>query len=184
MLNPGEKIILEVRQHWYKIAVQAVITLILLLIPLIVFTLMLSNDQIATRGGLVLWSFLLTAWYLGVWTSFFVIWSDYYLDMWVVTNQRLINFEYKGLFSREVAECAIENIQDVSFNIDGVIQTLLHIGNISVQTAAEKRQFTLEHVGNPEEVKNLICEAQMNAKAKKATNAEVVATGTTPETNL
>jgi uncharacterized membrane protein YdbT with pleckstrin-like domain len=87
---------------------------------------------------------------------FFLIWIDYYFDVWIVTNKRIINIEQRGLFSREVSELELDKIQDVSANVLGVIPTFLNYGDVLIQTAGEKEKFVFKKVSAPYEIKDLI----------------------------
>jgi uncharacterized membrane protein YdbT with pleckstrin-like domain len=97
---------------------------------------------------------------LFVWNTFFILWLDYYLDVWIVTNERIINIEQHGFFSRKVSELKLTKIQDVTSEIIGVIPSLLNYGNIYVQTAGEKERFTFHQIPDPNYVKNRIVQLQ------------------------
>ena len=70
-----------------------------------------------------------------LWLYGFLLWIDYWLDVWIVTDERVINIEQKGLFSRSVSELHFYNVQDVTTSVRGVIPTLLNYGDVEVQTA-------------------------------------------------
>jgi hypothetical protein len=81
--------------------------------------------------------------YLFIWLFFFFSFIDYYLDVWIITNKRIIDVEQRGFFSRVISEQKIENIQDVTSEIHGIIPTIFKFGTVHVQTAAEKSRFIL-----------------------------------------
>jgi hypothetical protein len=81
---------------------------------------------------------------------------DYYLDVWIVTNYRILNTEQRQLFSRIIAEHDIDKIQDVAAEIIGMLPTFLNYGDVHVQTAAEKSFFTFEQVPDPIKIKQTI----------------------------
>jgi len=83
-----------------------------------------------------------------------VIWFDYYLDIWIITTNRIVNVEQKGLFSRQVSELKFHHIQDVSTDVKGFFPTLLNFGDVTVQTAAEQSHFIFRSVGNPYKIKS------------------------------
>lgn len=85
-------------------------------------------------------------------------WMDYYLDIWIITDQRIIAAEQKGLFNRSVSELRMHQIQDVSSEVKGLLPTLLKYGSIHVQTAAEQDKFNFRQVKNPEIVARAILE--------------------------
>jgi uncharacterized membrane protein YdbT with pleckstrin-like domain len=108
---------------------------------------------------------------LFVWNFFFILWLDYYLDAWIVTNERIINIEQRGFFNREISELKLTKIQDVTSEIIGVIPTLLDYGNIYVQTAGEKERFAFCQIPHPNRVKNII--VQLQEKEEKEEEKEL-----------
>ena len=102
-----------------------------------------------------------------VWILFFLVWIDYYFDVWIVTNRRVINVEQKGLFSREVSELEFEKIQDVTTEVLGIIPTFLNYGNVYIQTAGEKERFTFADVGDPYRIKDIIMNLQKELQIKE-----------------
>jgi len=95
---------------------------------------------------------------LGIWLLYFNSLIDYYLDVWVVTNERIIIMEQKGLFSRTIAELKLYRIQDVKAEIHGVLSTILDYGEITVQTAGEEAHFEFKQIPKPYEVSREILE--------------------------
>ena len=96
--------------------------------------------------------------YLFGWLYFFMIWTDYYLDVWIVTSKRIIDVEQRGLFNREVSEFKLYRIQDITIEVKGVLQTFLKYGDVHIQTAGEKQEFIFKQIPNPNSVKNIIFE--------------------------
>jgi len=97
---------------------------------------------------------------LFVWNSFFILWLDYYLDAWIVTNERIINIKQGGFFARDISELKLTKIQDVTSEIIGIIPTLLDYGNIYVQTAGQEERFNFFQIPNPNYVKDVIVKLQ------------------------
>lgn len=90
---------------------------------------------------------------MSIWLFLFSAFLDYYLDLWIVTNDRIMNIEQHGLFGRTISELDLSKIQDVTSDISGIIPTLFNYGNVQVQTAGEERHFVFEQVHNPHEVR-------------------------------
>lgn len=115
-----------------------------------------SEETVAFINNFILLAAFL--YYTLLWLYFCLIFIDYYLDVWVVTNMRILDVEQKGLFNREVSECYISKIQDITVQTKGVMATFLKYGDLHIQTAAEKREFVFEEISEPEKVKNVILE--------------------------
>lgn len=108
--------------------------------------------------------------YMLAWVFFFRAWLDYYLDIWLVTNQRIVSVEQAGLFARTISEQKLYRIQDVSANVQGIIPTLFDYGNVTIQTAGKNEFFIFKEVPRPHQVARNI--AKLAEWDKKAHNAE------------
>lgn len=96
--------------------------------------------------------------YLAIWIFFFSQFTDYYLDINIVTNDRILDINQKGLFGRSVSELDLTRVQDVHSEIKGIIPTLLSYGTVEVQTAASEENFHFEQVPHPHKVRQRILE--------------------------
>ena len=93
---------------------------------------------------------------LVIWTFFMTRFVDYYLDFWIVTNDKILNVEQNGLFSRTVSELELARVQDVTSEIKGIIPTIFNFGNVYIQTAGEVEHFIFEQVPHPDEIRKQI----------------------------
>ena len=153
-LRENEKVLLIIRKHWFLMAGPVLIWVILLILPLL-FTFLF---QVESAGGdyyRALFNFGYVLYLMLLLSFIFFAWAVYYLDMWVITTQRLIDIEQHGLFSREVSEIPLHRVQDVTLEVHGLLQTLLAFGTIRIQTAGE-REFTIRGVPHLTEIKDTI----------------------------
>lgn len=160
-LEPGEHVVLQVRKHWFLFlgellpyAIIAVIPfalpkLIVLAPPIAAYANFFNYDTQLARAALGVW--LLIVW-TGAWGAF----TKYFLNAWVLTSQRIVNIKQRRFFSREVSSLFLSRIQDVTTNVSGIIQSLLGIGNIKAQTAAEDVEFIMNGIPRPEQMRDLI----------------------------
>ena len=146
------------RRHWIVVIKLFLYSLMLLAVPVaILLSFRFSGINIFDSflggpiAGLLISVYLITV-VLITMTQF----TDYYLDTWIVTNERVINIEQNGLFSRQVSELHLNQIQDVTSETIGFLPTFLTYGDVYIQTAGEKERFHFEQIDNPEEVKEKI----------------------------
>jgi uncharacterized membrane protein YdbT with pleckstrin-like domain len=99
----------------------------------------------------------------------FIIWTDYYLDIWIITSKRIIDVEQKGLFNRSISEFSLANVQDVTIEINGIVETLLKFGDLNVQTAGQMN-FVINQAPNLYEAKDLILKYAELARKKINSN--------------
>lgn len=81
-------------------------------------------------------------------TEFF----DYYLDVWIVTNERIVDIQLKGLFARTISETRLYRVQDVTAEMKGIFATLFDYGTVHVQTAGATGRFTFEQMSDPDTI--------------------------------
>ena len=154
VLKENEKVLFEIRRHWYVLAIESSFVILLALIPIMVIA---SADYFGfSEQTLSLVFFLSVAWILILWSIFFIIWTNYYLDVWVITDQRIIDVEQFSLFSRNVSEFRLDRIQDITVDVKGFLPTMLKFGDIHVQTAGMGNEFHIMQAPEPYKVKDMI----------------------------
>lgn len=163
-----EKILMVVHRHWFDILTQFIIiaAMLFVLIGSYIAVPYIFPDLQETLGD-AFFLFLESLFLLFVWMTFFIIFIDYYFDVWIVTNERIVNINQKGLFSRVVSELELENIQDITTDVRGLIPTFLNYGNLFVQTAAERERFLFRNVPNPYAIKDIIMNLQEEYEKKE-----------------
>lgn len=156
-LEHDEKVVLEVRRHMFVFYNQIILVVVLFFVPLFAapFIVNMVNKTTEVSGGLF-FGFFFTLWLLILWMLFFFRWTDYYLDVWVITNKRIFDIEQRGLFSRDISVFQLDHIQDITVQIDGILATLLKYGDIHIHTAGESTDFIIKTAAHPLEVKNKI----------------------------
>lgn len=155
-LYENEKILLVIHKHWFVMVRTIVLFVVLLLIPPVVLTLLPALVESLDSALVEPLTNMLLALYIMVLLFFiFLIWMDYYLDMWIITNSRIIDVEQRGLFNRLISEIPLKHVQDVTIEVKGFVETFLKFGRIRIQTAGE-REFTINYVPHLYEAKDII----------------------------
>ena len=164
-LEENEKGPYTARKHWFILAGEAVFIGILAVLPgLLLFAPhLLPAEVLATikemlhfEGSSLLsicffWSLEL----LLLCIFFFLFWTDYYLDVWFITDIRVIAIEQRGLFNRSTSTFRLDMIQDATVKVPGILATILGFGTVSVRTASED-SFTFRGVAYPNRLKERI----------------------------
>jgi len=164
-----EKVIFYLRRHWINPFKHFISLSILAVLPYI-FYLTLTDSLSGSMVSPIfapLVVLLSGAYYLFIWLFYYHNFVDFYLDVWIVTNQRIINIEQKGLFSRTISEQQIDRVQDVTTEIKGVLPMILGFGNIYVQTAGSKQRFIFKQIPHPEKVSRKILSMINRSDQKK-----------------
>lgn len=157
-----EKLIRVIHRHWFNVILQFVPMIALALFMLACFLVFPQSfpERWADPHFRSLFLFLESIFALFLWTFSFFVWVEYYFDVFIITDTKIVDVEQKGLFSREVSELKFERIQDVSVEVKGLIPTFLNYGNLHIQTAGEEKRFAFKAMPNPYEIKNLIMSLQ------------------------
>jgi len=157
-----EEILQIIRRHWFDILWQFIpilFSMFLIMTMMIVLPSYLS-DVSSPLTILFVGEFLL----LSLWMVVSIVWVDYYLDVWVITDRRVVNVEQKGLFMREVSELRYNKIQDITTEVHGIIPTVLHYGDVYVQTAGTQPRFLFHNVPYPDKIKEKLVKLQKHMR--------------------
>lgn len=146
-----------VHKHWIVYAAQAVFLLLLMIVPITFLRFGLNLELFAVTGdSFFLFIFLSSLWLLVCWITFFVMWTNNYLDALIVTNRRIVDVDQISLFSRRLSSFRVDRIQDITVEVHGPVATFLSYGNIQIETAGEGQKIRLHTIPRPEEVKRKI----------------------------
>ncbi|MFZ2886648.1 MAG: ATP-binding protein, partial [Minisyncoccia bacterium] len=81
------------------------------------------------------------------------------LDLWMVTDRRIISVDQTGLFRRKVTSLALESIQEITVKSENPLEALFHYGTIEIETAGpDDEDSRMEGIPNPEHMRNVIIE--------------------------
>ncbi|EKE16004.1 MAG: hypothetical protein ACD_11C00056G0004 [uncultured bacterium] len=170
-VGENEIILKIIHRNWFDIASQYFLIFFVAVIffaAVYMYPLLFSQFQDPQYSALLL--FIEDTFILAIWIYSFLIWIDYYFDVWIVTNERIINIEQKGLFMRKMSEAKYSKIQDISVEVTGFLQTIIGYGDVRVQTAGELENIVFRKVSNPYEIKNMIANAQKENEKNNTDN--------------
>lgn len=95
---------------------------------------------------------------LSIFLFIFAQFIDFYLDVWIVTNDRIIDIEQFNLFSRTVSELDLFRIQDITTDVHGFFPTLLDYGDVTIKTASANAHIIFYDIKNPNFMRQHILE--------------------------
>lgn len=159
--QPDEKIISKLRKHWIILLRDTVGTILLGILPFLILVLADSvpSLQEIIGGNSAALNFGVLVWFFVAWIAFVVLWTNYYLDIWIVTDRRIINIDQIGIFDRKVATWRMERIQEITVSTRNFMQSLFNYGSIEIQTAGPTDEYaTIEGIPDPERVRSAILE--------------------------
>ena len=128
--DPNEEILLLTRRHILTNLGWVAVVIAMLLAPLLfgyfpMVELLPDRFQIMT---VVLW-YLVT---LAITLEGFFNW---YFDVFIVTDERIIDVDFKNLIYKNITTAKIDRIEDVTHSVSGAIPSFFNFGNVMIQTA-------------------------------------------------
>lgn len=84
----------------------------------------------------------------------------------ILTNQKLVYIRYHSLFSRDVSQLNIGEVQDVSVTQHSIWDRIFKMGSITVETAGEQNNYVFTHVANPHKFAHLTIQAHEGSIAE------------------
>lgn len=163
-----EKVFMAVRRHYFVLVKQSLIFLFFFIFPVIIWTalhyLEINLTEYIFFPILIL---VISLYYLFVALFAMIKWIEYYYDVWIITDRRLIDIEQKSLFNHITSELRLDKIQDVTFEVKGFLPSVFHYGNIYVQTAGAVQRFSFEEIPKSQQIKRLIIDLQGQLEYKR-----------------
>lgn len=166
-LQPGERPVLLCRRHWIALYPQLALDLLVGAVPV---ALLLWAASRADRTTVTQLAIAASA----VWVAVTLVrayfhWYRYHHDIWLISDQRLIDSLRRHWFHRAVSSADLVDIQDVAMQREGFLQTALDFGDLNVQTASEQQRFVLAKIPDPAGVLTILDrvrdEARRSARA-------------------
>ncbi len=150
--NPQEQVFLMLRQHAITNFGSVVSTVIWMIIPplLVLFINAFNidiNAFIEIKASYIFAAFL--TWYtIGI-TKIFMDFLDWYFNIYVITNERILDFDFNAFAYHKISEASLANIVDATQETIGFFPMLFNYGDVYVQTAGERREFDFHSVPEP-----------------------------------
>ena len=146
-LLENEKVLSLYRQSEAVLFKPVLIVFVLIYFPwyfLVKYELVAAYDRL-----LFFWTVLVALYAL----SKYLLWL---LNVYIVTDKRLIRVRYANLLNKHVLETRLEQIQNVSFSVHGFWQSLFRFGAVEVRTMGLGEPLVLKNVSHPAEIKDFI----------------------------
>lgn len=140
-----------------------------------------STSLLLAITSMVFLPYRLTILLAGGWAAFSMIWwmrnfLGEYLDAWIVTDTAIIDIEWFGWFHRKSTRILYSDIEGVSYEIQGILATLLRYGTLSLERVSTGAVIDLDYVPHPRAVEGSILrnmEAYLHTKnLKDATHVQ------------
>lgn len=165
LLRENERIIMTLHRHW--IILLAHLTQVLVLVVISTFGFLYKEQIIGIVGGSIYWGLFSFFWIIYL-TFMLVDWMNDELDLFIITDGRVIWIEQMSALTRNVSECSLGRIQEVNAHVSGIWQTLFNFGDVHIHTASEHSNMIVRYAPDPVEnarrINNIISEYRASQK--------------------
>lgn len=136
-LRPGEKVEMVIRRHW----------IIFVFLGLyFFFGLIISIMTLVWFGFTTVSSLCLIVFWMMYFMFLYIDWINHELDLFVVTNNRIIWVEQISFLNRTVSEANLGQIQEVNSKTKWILANILNFWTLGVQTAWSTQTMTMAYV--------------------------------------
>jgi hypothetical protein len=155
-LQAGEQVLQLCRRHWFFLWPKTFMLFLFAIVPVGLVIFLASIINLYDDISIGIW--IVAALWMGYWAfRGFFNWYAYHNDVWIITNQRIIDSFKPHPFNKRVSTADLVNIQDMSVHKRGVFASILNFGDVLCQTAGVGAEtFRITGVPQPESVQFLI----------------------------
>ncbi len=157
-----EKIVLLLRRHPITNVPWIIVSLLMFAAPMVLSTFPLLSfmpDRFQFVSILI--------WYMVTIAFTFESFLNWFFSVYIITDERLFDVDFINLIYREISEANLEQIQEVTTKMGGVIRTVFDYGGVHIQTASDKPNIEFEAVPHPDQVAKIIRELRVEEEQEK-----------------
>ncbi len=173
--HENDNIVIFTRKHIVSLFGTMFLILVMILLPIFVFFVLKTVNHGFLTGHIL--NFIVVAvsiYYLITATFAFTQWVSYYYDIFVVTDDEILDIDQQGIFDRRVTEISLLRIQDVSARVHGFFATFFNYGDVVAESAGENtRTYIIDSVPNPIAIANKILDLHNEHVAKEERAGEM-----------
>jgi hypothetical protein len=155
-LQAEERVLLICRRHWLFLWRRVgFLALVGILPPVLVGWLLSWAGQYDGTVAQIFW--IAAAIWMIYWAArAFFTWYRYNHDLWVITNQRIVDSVKPHPFSLKVSTADLVNLQDMTVDRSGILQTMFDFGDVVCVTASGSSDFRIPGIPDPRGVQAMV----------------------------
>lgn len=154
-LKSYEQLVRVLRRHPVTFIPTVILFIILFAIPIVLYLITKNAfpDFVGSAQMYPLFVLGGSIYYLSAYLFFYAHFIDYYLDVWIVTNDRIIDNEQHGLFHRTTTELELHSIEDVTSQVSGIFGTIFKYGDLTIKTSSVTTTIVFRQIPQPEKIR-------------------------------
>jgi hypothetical protein len=160
--DSDEEVILFMRQHIIVLIPKLILGVVVFLVPPVLFPFLIRflQSPVEIPAGYVMVGTVF--WYVATFGYFLTMFMQWYFNIFIVTNHRIIDIDFLFFLYKKFGEAKIEKIQDISFRTGGIMATMFNFGDVVIQTAGELPNLIFEKVPRPSDVVHILSDLTEN----------------------
>jgi len=149
-MQPGEQVICEITRHPIGLIANYIVSGFLLIFFAVAAVLAprFASDEL--RHNVSIWaggSFVIVAAFIML--ALYIMTKVYKGNCWIVTSDSLTQVTQVSLFSRQSSQLSLHNLEDVTVQQNGIIQSMFNYGTLRAETAGERSKFVFRYCPDP-----------------------------------
>lgn len=162
--NQDEKVFVFVRRHWSENISWFSRNISYFLIPwIILFVLNLLQVQLDFITSKEI-GIIIIAFYSIIATNLIKDFTDWYYDSYIITNERIISYEFKPFAKYQINEGMLQDIQAVKEVSAGLLANLFGYGTVEVAFEGPREPITFLRVSSPTKIRDILTDLVKIAK--------------------
>lgn len=125
-LKPGEKVMAVIKRHWIIYVMLWVFFIIWIVVSITLFAVLWFS---------LLWNITNVVFWLFFSVFLYIEWLNHELDMYIITDNRVIWIDQISFLNRTVSECNLWQVQEVNSKTSWLLANILNYWTLSIQTA-------------------------------------------------
>ncbi|HET6924430.1 MAG TPA: PH domain-containing protein [Candidatus Saccharimonadales bacterium] len=182
VMSPGERELGEIRRHpfgLFGVYFGAAVIIILVGVGAALLPSFAPSLSVATRN---------LAYIIAVFVAIFVLIFTYIAaviyhgNRWILTSDSITQISQVSLFRKQTSQLSLANLEDVTFDQNGLIPTMFGFGTLKVETAGERSKFQFPFCPNPSKYARDIIQAHEEFIQSHPEEGVTVRPGSFPQT--
>lgn len=167
LLRDWEKLIMTLHRHWIILLFHLMYLVILIITSLVLVV--YKSEIMSITGGAIYWASISLFWIIFL-TFMFLDWINDELDLFIITDTRIVGIDQISALTRSVSECSLDRVQEVNAHTAWLLQTIFGFGDVHIHTASESSNMVIRYAPNPIEnarrINNVINEYRSGKSGK------------------
>jgi membrane protein YdbS with pleckstrin-like domain len=167
VMQPGERVICEIKRHpfgLFGLYLTLALVVVLAIAAVAIAPHYISGITQQTKAAIAFGAVIVCV-IVGLYT--YIAATIYKGNRWIVTTDSLTQVSQVGLFRKQTSQLSMANLEDVSVEQDGMVQSMLGFGRLRAETAGDRTKFMFDFCPNPNECAKQIIAAHEAYIAEK-----------------